>query len=116
MNEKHDSMVAVRTVTKTSNKVFDFRNLSLFRFVLTPLNHVLIASGLHVGIVVTTIVLQCFVRLIQTNNVGTDIVHEILGVTHKKQNTCPIRQIIFQPHDGFHIQMVGGLVQQKTVI
>jgi len=65
-------------VTESSNEIFNFGNISLLGFVLTPLDHVLIASGLDVGIVVTTVVTQLFVGHIQSHDIGADIVHEIL--------------------------------------
>ena len=34
---------------------------------------------------------------------------------HDDDRSLIIQQIVFQPGDGFHVQMVGGLVQQDDV-
>mmetsp|Transcript_1469 Transcript_1469/g.3305 ORF Transcript_1469/g.3305 Transcript_1469/m.3305 type:complete len:205 (+) Transcript_1469:503-1117(+) len=86
-----------RTVTETSDEILDFGNVTLLGLVLSHLHHVLIAARLDIHIVVSAKVTKFFVGHVETNNVRTNLVHEILRVTNKKQDFVPFTQVFFQP-------------------
>lgn len=47
------------------------------------------------------------------NDVGAHAVHEILGMRHKEEDFLPLGEVVFQPDDGLHIQVVGWFVEQE---
>ena len=91
------------TVTETGNEILDFGNIPLLRLVLSHLDHVLILAKLHVHIVVSAVVPQLLVGHIQPDDMGTYIVHEVLGVTYEEQNLVPVGKVILKPKNGIHI-------------
>jgi predicted transcriptional regulator len=49
------------------------------------------------------------------NHMGTNIVQEILRMGDQQQYAIPATQIIFQPNNSFHIQVIRWLVEHQTV-
>ena len=52
---------------------------------------------------------------VKLKNPSSNVVQKIAVVGHGDDGTGVIGQEFFQPGDGFRIQMIGGLVQQKQV-
>ena len=51
--------------------------------------------------------------LVHVDDVGTDSVHEVLGVRDEQQDAVELLQRVFQPHAGLQVQVIGGLVQDE---
>ena len=47
------------------------------------------------------------------HDVGADCVQEILRVGDEDENTLVLLELLFQPHTGLQVQMVGWLVEQE---
>ena len=90
-------------MTETGNEVLDLGNIPLLRLILSHLDHVLILAKLHVHVVISAVVPQLLVRHIETDDVSTDVIHKVLGVTDEEQNLVPIGQVVLQPKNGIHV-------------
>ena len=45
------------------------------------------------------------------DDVRTDAVHEILTVRHEEEDLRPLREVVLEPEDGLHVQVVRGFIQ-----
>ena len=45
----------------------------------------------------------------------TDRVEEVTVVADNQHGVFEVRQIVFKPHDGFKVEVVGRLVQQQVI-
>lgn len=97
--------------TGRGDELLDVDNFFLLLVVGLHLVGLLLATGLRVGIVVTTIVDESLLSHI--NHVSADTVEEIHAVGDKNQCAVPLLEVFLEPHAGFQIQMCSGVIEEK---
>ena len=80
--------------------MFFFLILLLVDFALLP--------GFDECIIVTVLDLEFLVVHVEHGRANS--VYEVLGVRHDDQTVAPLGQVVLQPDDGLHVQVVGGFV------
>mmetsp|Transcript_23424 Transcript_23424/g.34357 ORF Transcript_23424/g.34357 Transcript_23424/m.34357 type:complete len:211 (-) Transcript_23424:559-1191(-) len=98
--------------TARGNKFLQMLDVSLLLFVLLKLLRVVVLLGLDKRVVVTLVVLKLAVG-VEVNDMCAYAVQEILRVRNEHEDACVLRQVVLEPAARLHIQMVGGLVEQK---
>mmetsp|Transcript_174475 Transcript_174475/g.424464 ORF Transcript_174475/g.424464 Transcript_174475/m.424464 type:complete len:296 (+) Transcript_174475:390-1277(+) len=101
----------LRSVTELRDVLLHGRNLVLLPLVTLHLVILLLLAGGHKLVVVTAIVVQAL--LVHVDDLRANTVEEVLRVGHNEQDALPTRQVRLEPHHGFHVQMVRGLIQQQ---
>lgn len=97
--------------TSGGNELLDVLDFFLLLGVGLHLIGLLLATGLVVRIVVTTVVQELLATHIEHG--GADTVQEIHGVRNQDQSTIPLLQVLLQPHTSFQIQVGSGVIKQE---
>eukprot|EP00128_Syssomonas_multiformis_P015610 Colp12_sorted_trinity150504_noHs@26975 len=101
----------VRVGTAGGDELLHVLDLLLLLLVLLHLLHLQLLTGLLVLVVVTGPVGE----LLETedHHVRAHAVKEILGVGHDNENAGVGLKVVLEPHTGFKIKMVGGLIKKE---
>ena len=97
--------------TGRSDELLDVLDLVLLLLVRLGLVDLLLAAGLVVRVVVTTIVQELLHA--HVDHVCAHTVQEIHRVGDQDEGAVPLLHVLLQPHTGLQVQMGGGVIEQQ---
>mmetsp|Transcript_40674 Transcript_40674/g.122475 ORF Transcript_40674/g.122475 Transcript_40674/m.122475 type:complete len:455 (+) Transcript_40674:1032-2396(+) len=100
------------TVSEARHVLLHGLDLILLPVVLLELILLLFGFGLIELIVVAVVVVE-LPPSGEVDGVVGDVVEKVLGVRDHEEDVVPLGEVVLEPDDGLHVQVVGRLVQQE---
>lgn len=93
------------------NKVLHPRHLLLLLVLILLLVHRTLLLGSHERVLIAFVLFEFGV--VHVDHGSAHLVHEVLGVRDDDQGAGPLGQLVLQPDDSLHVQVVGGFVEEQ---